>query len=53
MQILVSGEQSVLMSIHFDKGTVPEIIETADMADRVCVKEVKIGKVVIQLFERD
>lgn len=53
MQILVDGNESVLMSIHYDHGTIPEIIVIDMSEDRVVVKEIIIGKVTIQVFERD
>ena len=53
MQILVSGEESVVLSVHYDKGKVPKVVETSDMTDHVCQKEIKIGQLVIQVFERD
>jgi len=53
MQILVSGEERVLMSIHYDNGQIPEILLSNIMEDRVAIKEIKIGKVTIQVFERN
>ncbi len=53
MQILVSGEESVVMSIHYDKGKVPEILLSNIKEDRVAVKEIIVGNVTIQVFERD
>ncbi len=53
MQILVSGEESVLMSIHYDHGEVPEILLSVLKEGRVAAKEIHIGKVIIQIFERD
>ncbi len=53
MQILVSGEESVLMSIHYDHGEVPEILLSVLKEGRVAAKEITIGKVIIQIFERD
>lgn len=53
MQILMGGEEIVDMSIHYDKGTVPEILISNLKEDRVPVKEIRIGKVTVQIFERD
>ncbi len=53
MQILVSGEESVVMSIHYDKGKVPEILLSNIKEDRVAVKEIIVGNVTIQVYESD
>lgn len=53
MQILVDGNEKVLMSIHYEKGMVPDIKVVNLTADRTCVKEIIIGNVVIQVFERE
>ena len=55
MQALYDGEESAIISIHFDHGKVPEI----KIKDRItdseygCVKEIEFGDFRIQIFERE
>ncbi len=52
MNIIIGGEETVILSIHYDKGQVPEITVVDLAEDRIPLKEIKIGKVTIQVFER-